>query len=491
MRTVIPIILLFFTLPPTTLAQKADTRYTLRYTGKDQVEVELRMAPLEADSTRFTYGMPPFGGQADIFKGVSGIRVEKAAGIRIDDAARAITVFHRGRKPFVLHYVITDTHTPAMAVRGESFRPLISPEYFFSHGINIFMVPAFRDDKLRSTLSLEWSNGFPFPLFMGYDPRSRSGKLIAPCNEEFLFSPMTGATNMSVDTVRVGSSTGYVVLRNYPGNPMTREAVSDYFRKYYTAINAYWAEAGGEYFALILHPFLAANNNISGVAYNTGFVGRYKRDTTFNTDQVFVLSHEIGHHWLGQGLTIGMTDQWFGEGFNDYVSFCILLSSGIVNRQQFTNKMNEAFSKLYASPVRNTPNDSVFANYWKMGDYNRLPYWRGSIFAFWLDNAIRRHTNDKKNLRDLMLALLPQRKAVDGERRITREQFLASSSAWVPVNELNDAFNRYIEHGDPIHFTPGELMPYFRVDDPGGKPILSISDTLTFDGSFTGSIMTH
>jgi predicted metalloprotease with PDZ domain len=457
-------------------AQTPDTKYTLSYSGGNRLEVELRMTPLEPDSTRFTYGMPAFGGQGDIFSGVSNIHVDRGATVGVDVVNRTIKVLHSGKKPFRMWYTISDTHTPEMAVRGESFRPLISAQYFFSHGINLFLVPVFRDKALNSTVSIQWRHDFPFPLFYGYQPSHHEGPIVAPCSEEFLFSPITGAADMSVDTMQVGNAKAYLVLRNVPGNPLTRDTVGSYFKKFYTAINRFWHDPGDRYFSLILQPFLSARRNISGVAYNTGFVGRYRRDTTFNTEQVFVLSHEIGHHWLGQALSMGENDQWFGEGFNDYVSFDVLLASGQITRQQFVDKMNEAFQKLYASAVRNTPNDSVFANYWKMGDYNRLPYWRGSIFAFWLDNAIRLRSGNAHQLRDALLELLPLRNSADGGMHVTREDFISVVSHYLPEQDIRTAFDRFIMKGETIPFTPEMLLPVFTIGVEGGIPIVSIVD---------------
>ena len=111
MRAIFLTSLLLLTVVSGALAQHADSRYVLSHTGKDQVEVTLHMQPLEQDSTLFHYGMVEFGGQADLFKAVTGIRGEHVTGIRIDEQAHSITVHHRARKPFTLHYVITDTHT--------------------------------------------------------------------------------------------------------------------------------------------------------------------------------------------------------------------------------------------------------------------------------------------------------------------------------------------------------------------------------------------
>ena len=482
-----PILLITLFTSIRSAAQAPDVRFTLHFVEPDRIAVDMRMRPLESDSTVFHYGEPRFGGQPDIFTGVEHLSVELPATMVVHAAERSVMVRYSGKKEFTVHYEVRDTHTSVMGVRGESFRPLISADYFFSHGINIFLVPALRDAAKKARLSLEWSRPPAFPIFYCYAPEHRKGKLTAPFADEFLFSPITGATNMTVDTFKVGKVTDYIVLRNYPGNPMTRDAVGAYFRTYYEAINGYWNDEGERPFSLVLHPFLEANNNISGVAYNTGFVGRYKRDTTFNRDQVFVLSHEIGHHWLGQGITIGMNDQWFGEGFNDYVSFCILASTKQVTAEEFTAKMNVAFQKLYSSPVRNTPNDSVFVNYWKMGDYNRLPYWRGTIFAFWLDNRIRLASGNGMCLRDLLLALMPLRKTEDGEQRITREDFQRTAAVFVPDPEIRAAFDRYIMKGETIAFTPAMLMPFFAVNEVQGIPKLIITDPGAMERNFPGT----
>jgi predicted metalloprotease with PDZ domain len=274
------------------------------------------------------------------------------------------------------------------------------------------------------------------------------------------------------------------VLRGESNKQYNRMAIRDYFIRFNTSIRKFWNDYTDPCFSLILQPFLEADHSISGVAFANGFIGKYKADTLLNTQRIFVISHEIGHHWLGHRLEMNISHQWFGEGFNDYITFYTLVSCGLITPQDFENKMNEVFKSHYISDIRNTPNDSVFKNYWKMGDYNRLPYRRGAIFAFYLDCQIRLISQGAKSIRDLLRALALFRKEKPSDYEITLDDFIEQAAYFLPRDQVKSDLDAYILKGNPILFNTKMFTSDYQLIDELGIPQIKIVNEKKFMAMF-------
>lgn len=468
-----------------TAQSRVDLEYRLQYAGHHRVHVQLKYTPVEKDSTDFIYGEPLFGGQPDIMNCLSNIRVSSPALIRTDRASRSVRVFYKGEKPVIIEYDILDSAKTPRDVRSELFRPMIRNDYFYCHGVNLFLNPRFKDTAKNASVSIRWTRRPGFPLFYGFDPENGGRKTAFSTMDSVLYSLITGARDLTVDRFELHGIQNYIVLRGGEQDKHNRQSVRDYFTRFNQAIRLYWNDYSDSCFSLILQPLLYAEHNIGGVAFANGFIGKFKADTIVTPHRIYTISHEIGHHWIGHRLEMDISNQWFGEGFNDYVTFLTLFSSGLLTPVDFETRMNEVFKSHYSSAIRNIPNDSVFANYWKMGDYNKLPYRRGCLFAFYLDNQIRVASNGNRTLRDLLHALFEFRKGKPVKYEIPVEDFIREASRFLPKEQVNAVMDEYIMKGNPIPFRDEMLLPLFRVSDENGIPRIRITDTTQFRTLFT------
>lgn len=460
-------------------AAQVDLQYQLSYAG-DRVHVMMIYTPAEKDSTTFTYGEPMFGGQMDIINCIGNVKVDAPAQLKTDAAARTFKLFFRGSKKIRVEYDILDTATVKKDVRKELFRPIIQNNYFYSHGVNLFLNPQFRDSSKKGTVSIKWEQRPNFPLFYGFDPENAGKKKALSTVDSVMFSLITGASDLTVDQFELNGIQNYIVLRGGEKEMHNRQAIRDYFTHFNQSIRKYWDDYSDKCFSLILQPFLEADHNIGGVAFATGFIGKYKADTIVTAHRIYTISHEIGHHWVGHQLEMNIKDQWFGEGFNDYHTFTTLIGAGLMTAKEFGDRMNDIFKLHYSSAIRNTPNDSVFKNYWKMGDYNKLPYRRGAIFAFYLDNKIRLASNGDKTIRDLLRSLAAFRKTKPAKYEITVDDFTAQASAFLPKAQLISIIDEYLMKGSPIIFTNEMLLPVFRISIENDIPRILITDEKEF-----------
>ncbi len=465
------------------LLSAAQYHYQLSY-DNHKIIVTLRFTPAQPDSTSFTYGEPMFGGQPDILKCLSNLQINSPATVKTDTKARRFTIYYTGHKPITIHYEILDTITAKKDIRQELFRPIISNDYFYCHGVNLFLNPKHRDETKKASLSIQWKQRPGFPLFYGFDPENGGKKKLTLPADSVMFSLLTGASDLSIDKFELHGVKNYIVLRGMGKENFNRIAVRDYFTRFNEAIRKFWNDYSDPCFSLVLQPFLDPVHSASGVAYANGFIGKYKSDTIVQPDRIYVISHEIGHHWLGHKLEMNISNQWFGEGFNDYITFQTLLSAGLISPADFENRMNEVMKLHYGSTIKNIPNDSVFANYWKMGDYNKLPYRRGCLFAFYLDNQVRILSNGQKTMRDLLRSMAAFRLTKLSGYEITVDDFIREAAAFIPKATLESVLDNYIMKGNPIPFANDLLLPVFGIIYKKEIPQLKIRDEKLFRALF-------
>src|SRR5690606_31285116 len=95
------------------------------------------------------------------------------------------------------------------------------------------------------------------------------------------------------------------------------------------------------------------------------------------------------------------------EGFTDYYTYKNRLRSGNLTFDDWLKQFNEdIFRAHWENPMRNEPNYRIKDDFWKSRNIEKIPYRRGALFAFWLDNQIQLKSNGTRSLDDLMRDLL-------------------------------------------------------------------------------------
>ena len=104
-----------------------------------------------------------------------------------------------------------------------------------------------------------------------------------------------------------------------------------------------------------------------------------------------MLAHEHLHNWYPNAMRSDL-GPWFMEGLNDYVAYRGLLANGLHTREQFSGMLSK-WHREYLWCVH-TKNERV------------MPYRRGMIAAWVFDIQLRRATNGKHGLTDVLLDLI-------------------------------------------------------------------------------------
>lgn len=167
-------------------------------------------------------------------------------------------------------------------------------------------------------------------------------------------------------------------------------------------------------------------------------------------DYLILISHEHMHAWTGGKIrkdTLECLVYWWSEGFTEYYARLLLYRIKMLSLEDFTSEMNFLVRKYYMSSVKNEPNTAIDRDFWNNNDTEKLPYYRGFVFALWLDGLIKIKTNQKYSLDDVMKSLFL-------ETQKTNEEFTPELFSRLVKNVLGEgieaALKKYIDEGKTI-----------------------------------------
>jgi len=183
-------------------------------------------------------------------------------------------------------------------------------------------------------------------------------------------------------------------------------------------------------------------------------------------DGYYILfAHENLHNWIGGKIRNNEDEEinyWWSEGFTDFYSRLISLRAGGIDKKTFVEEMNHFLQKYYLSPVNQEPNLRIKKDFWNNYDIEKLPYYRGFVFAIYLNNLIKKE-NPNKSLDDIMNDLL----------------IASHSEKFSPLLFKNIAI-KYIKNGvdeEILNFIDkGEIIPLENVELPMEKILMGKYD---------------
>lgn len=459
--------------------------YVLSWDGNSAImEVELTYSSSQVDSTVFTFGDPSFGGQNDIFSVIKNIRVSKPEVLKINEVDRQITVYHNGAKEHKLNYEIDGSFSedkPTTSSQMELFRPVITKGVMTL--VNQFFTLSITDVR-NPLVSFKWEK-YPenFTYFNSVQPSQKdpSEKISAHYDEISKKVCFVMGDNVEVREYHIMDIPYYCVTTkedNYGNN--LQESLSPFFESYFQSIHRFWNDTDFPFY--FLNVTVLQNNpkeiGSGGFGIMNGFV--MKLGTKFGTWEKYVTAHETAHSWIGIKIILGedsFDHQWFGEGFNDYTTIINLANSGIYVNEEFLNYMNEEnFKKHYESNIKHVHNDSIAINFWAdYANYGKLPYRRGLIYAFYLDNQIRLASNGEFTLRNMLLDL-QLRKAKKKDEVLTVDDFINAGATYLDKKELTGQIQLYMIEGQPVDFNGVKLIDEFNIEIENYVPKISLAE---------------
>lgn len=188
-------------------------------------------------------------------------------------------------------------------------------------------------------------------------------------------------------------------------------------------------------------------NSMGGTGLYNSFIADLPKGMN-QSDYYILFAHEHFHNWLGGKISLNDEEEelsyWWTEGFTDYYSRVLALRSGGITIDQFISECNQLLRNYYLSPVINKSNSDIKKNFWKDDNIQKLPYYRGFVFAMYLNGLIKLD-NDNKSLDNIVLDLF---KGTE-QKEFSPELFKKISNDHIS-HGIEKEFSEYIDKGETI-----------------------------------------
>jgi predicted metalloprotease with PDZ domain len=197
---------------------------------------------------------------------------------------------------------------------------------------------------------------------------------------------------------------------------------------------------------IILNPF-NEKDSLTGSIFGrcVSALGGYPLTIENKTKWVHFFAHEFFHIWNGGTIRYAKQEYWFSEGFTEYYSYVMLARLGLISEQDFLNSLAVAFKEYLAKSgqisIRCAENENLFTF--------PLIYDGGRLFAASLDIKIRKYTNNRKSLDDLMQQMF-QEFGETGSKYSMKDVIRIANS--ISGNDLTNFFEKYIEGANELPF---------------------------------------
>jgi predicted metalloprotease with PDZ domain len=223
------------------------------------------------------------------------------------------------------------------------------------------------------------------------------------------------------------------------------------------------------HFVVSLTPNRVAQGSTGGTAVYNAFAMHASKDFTVpGRTFEYLIGHEHLHTWIpgrfgSQGSEMDeATHYWFSEGFTDYLTHRLLLTSGAWTLEDYAAGVNRAIERYLTSPVLSAPNTRIAKEFWSNREVGQLPYMRGELLALRWDAALRGNGTSM----DAVLKSLIQPRGKWPYGQSSEPQQLAVTRLQVALaprmgSELGSDMADYVERGEAIPIGANFLGPCF------------------------------
>ncbi|QIY75948.1 hypothetical protein HEP84_50320 [Streptomyces sp. RLB1-33] len=102
---------------------------------------------------------------------------------------------------------------------------------------------------------------------------------------------------------------------------------------------------------------------------------------------------------------------WYNEGAAEYYSLTLTHRSGIIDDDTFLEMLNKRAHGYYSNPLQTLTNEKAAELYWKDWRAQRIPYGRGLFYLIDTDHKIRKASDGRRSIDNLVLELLDRQRA--------------------------------------------------------------------------------
>ncbi len=438
----------------------------------------------ESDSTVFCYANNLWG-EDSLFKSLVVLKEENPGmTIRLEPEQGLIRVFHKRSKAISLTYRIKqDYKVPDVNITS---RPQVRKEYFHILGQSLFAVPVhFTEPPFDREIevNIDWLD-FPegFVIHNTFASGEKKQTIHTVLWDGFYSSLFVGG-DYRVKRFDYHGKPVYFAVRDHWLAGYTDEFLFSNFENAVKSQRDFWKDYSQNYFTLILTPSVSRSDSLIkktasvGSAIHNGFMIQ-AANNPFNDKDVYLytLHHELMHEWIGHKIRnkYKQLNYWFSEGFTDYYTYKNRLRIKNISQGEWLRSFNEDVIKAHwKNPEKNIPNYTVKDSFWISRNVEKVPYRRGAIFAFWLDNQILLKSNYTKSLDNLMGDLLKRCK--ENKLELSDELVIDMANDYLD-KDIAYFFQKHMINGEDIDLVQEKWAEGFTFKADKGIPHLELTN---------------
>lgn len=439
------------------------------------VQVEFQM---KSDANgRIQLGYPNSDwGEENLFNCIQDFKVTPSVKTDFRKEKNQIYIWGEPNKSYSFSYKIVQDF-PEKPKSENTYRPIINSDYFHILGKNLLMLPYgyFGSEETNCPVKIKWH--IPrrnFQLVNSFGDEKE--QLIDASYHEIYSSIFIGgkiqATNFEIN----GNKVVFATTDGWENIDIDKAAKD--LAEIIKLQREFWNDHSTKLETITLIKTFeecsdkkSCSNSISGTALTHSFAAFCSDNWMSSNDRMnWLFAHELFHNWVG--LTIKNESEekeyWFSEGFTDYYAYKLLVRNGMMTLNEFIDKVNlEIIEPHYTASNRNSPNDEITADkFWSDRLWEKLPYRRGWLYAFYLDCKIKSESKTA-SLDDVMHTIF----------KITKEEnspfnenvFLRALEPYFTTDFQDDYF-QFIQLGKTINLNKaGAVGLYF---EPTGTPYM-------------------
>ncbi len=434
------------------------------------VEVE---APADTGASTAFYFQDNQFGQPNQFMH---IRLETEASWLPD--SNRLVVPNTGASTVRLKYAVQDLQKPDQPFYEYCcYQPIIKPNYFHVQIGQLLLYPEhfWPDANARRRVVVEWKNlpkAYLLHSSLGKD--SLQGGMLT--NAEMQYGVFLGG-DFRRHQIMVENQPVYYVTR---GNwLLSEDSILHVLKKTFHGHRDFWHDHTDTSYLVSFLPIDDAPwtaeyrmYSLGGSCLTNSFMAYATNHAGLDLRAVkYLFVHELLHRWIGMEIENAAEEReyWFSEGFTDYYTYKSLLKFGLISLDEWLDEINKSvFFAHYTSPLKARPNSDLnYERFWNGGqDWEKLPYRRGCLFAFYLDLELKRSTGGKHNLDDVMRELLSRCRA---DRSLKLDAALVVSVLKPYLGARAEKLvKKHIEDGVPIIWTDRILPKGIKVQHMSG-----------------------
>lgn len=293
---------------------------------------------------------------------------------------------------------------------GKAYRPVITEDYFHVFSHNLFMLP--KTSKTNFDITLDWID-FPeqYTIHNSFGSEKRHQFLENMDVELFESAIFVGGDFRILEDEINGNAISLATRGEWV--PFEEKEVMQVLKQTLKCQRDFWEDHSQEYFTVTMQPFFQeTGSSFQGTGLTNSFATSVSNNDFTDIEQmVYLFNHELMHNWIGSTIENENEEEqyWFSEGFTEYYTYKNVAKNKIkeLDGAFFINSMNENAKNLHSLSIKEVPNSEMnYENFWSNYEYRKLPYYRGTLFAFYLDYSIQKDSNGKYSLDNVMKDLL-------------------------------------------------------------------------------------